>query len=67
MAQAITTADIHRGTFLCRTCGTELPVFYHKRCPKCHAEFTLLSAMAQAAKPEKDTTREHTKTDRNSA
>ena len=61
MAQAITTADVRRGTFLCRTCGTELPVFYHKRCPKCHAEFTLLSAMAK----EKDNTREHAKTDRN--
>lgn len=53
MAQAITTADVHRGTFHCKTCNTELPVFYHRRCPKCHAEFTLLSAMEQA-EPEND-------------
>ena len=44
MAQPITTADVHRGTFHCQTCDTELPVFYHRRCPTCHAEFTLLSA-----------------------
>ena len=47
MAQPITTADVHRGTFHCQTCNTELPVFYHRRCPTCHAEFTLLSAAAQ--------------------
>lgn len=48
MAQAITTADVHRGTFRCQMCDTELPVFYHLRCPTCHAEFTLLSAAAQS-------------------
>lgn len=47
MAQQITTADVHRGTFRCQTCGTELPVFYHLRCPKCHNEFTLLPPAAQ--------------------
>ena len=62
MAQPITTADVHRGTFRCRICDTELPVFYHQRCPKCHAEFTLLAAAAQ----EKDKTCEHAKTHRDS-
>ena len=55
MAQQITTTDVHRGTFRCQTCDTELPVFYHRRCPKCHTEFTLLSALAQG-QPEKEST-----------
>ena len=55
--QAITTADVHRGTFHCKACDTELPVFYHRRCPTCHAEFTLLPAAAQG-QPEKDNNRE---------
>ena len=66
MVQPITTADVHRGTFRCQTCGTELPVFHHKRCPKCDTEFTLLSAMVQDGKPEKDDKREHIKTYRDS-
>ena len=47
MAQLITPEDVHRGIFRCQTCDTELPVFYHRRCPTCHAEFTLLSVADQ--------------------
>ena len=55
MAQAITPEDVHRGTFHRQTCTTQLRVFYHRHCPKCHAEFTLLSAMAQREQaPEKE-------------
>ena len=57
MAQPITTEDVHRGTFHCQTCDTELPVFYHLRCPKCHNAFTLLPATAQDEQ-EKDNNRE---------
>ena len=55
MAQQITTADVYRGTFHCQTCGTELTVFYCLRCPKCHAEFTLLSGAAQDNPQERTT------------
>ena len=64
MAQPITSEDVHRGTFHCKTCNTELIVLHHRRCPKCHAEFTLLAAMEQGQQ-EKDNTREQTKTYRN--
>ena len=43
MPQAITTADVHRGWFDCITYGEILPIFYHRRCPTCHSEFTLLA------------------------
>ena len=41
MAQTITMADVRRGWIDCNTCGDTLRIFYHQRCPTCHAEFTV--------------------------
>ena len=41
MRQTITMADVRRGWIDCDTCGDTLRVFYHQRCPTCHAEFTV--------------------------
>ena len=44
MRQTITMADVRRGWIDCDTCGDTLRIFYHQRCPTCHAEFTVLPA-----------------------
>ena len=44
MAQTITMADVRRGWIDCDTCGDTLRIFYHQRCPTCHAEFTVSPA-----------------------
>ena len=41
MPQTITLADVRRGWIDCDTCGDTLRIFYHHRCPTCHAEVTL--------------------------
>ena len=41
MSQTITMADVRRGWIDCNTCGDTLRIFYHNRCPTCHAEFTV--------------------------
>ena len=41
MPQTITLTDVRRGWIDCDTCGDTLRIFYHHRCPTCHAEFTL--------------------------
>ena len=34
MAQQITPEDVHRGTFHCKVCDTELPVFLSSTLPE---------------------------------
>ena len=57
MPQTITLADVRRGWIDCDTCGDTLRIFYHHRCPTCHAEFTLPAGLPTQQK-ESDSTPE---------
>ena len=57
MPQTITMADVRRGWIDCNTCGDTLRIFYHHRCPTCHAEFTL-PAMLATEREKSDSTSE---------
>ena len=51
MSQTITLADVRRGWIDCNTCGDTLRIFYHHRCPTCHAEFTVLPTQFPTEQP----------------
>lgn len=53
MPQIITIADVRRGWIDCNICGDTLRIFYHHRCPTCHAEFTLPETLS-AKREEQD-------------
>ena len=50
MPQTITLADVRRGWIDCNICGDTLRIFYHHRCPTCHAEITLPATPATEQK-----------------
>lgn len=65
MPQTITLADVRRGWIDCHICGDTLRIFYHHRCPTCHAEFTMPTVQhKEQAESETIDNRQLTETDR---